>query len=185
MYNEVCLKDVESLSLPKDWSASVRDAVLNVIGIVRIAMLAGCEALVQDGDVKEARIHRLESDLAMIREELRIIGARMQRIDPHRRPQYTMVERMAILELRAMRGWNKAETARRFFVSDDPIRAWLRRADDDSLFQSRTPVNRFPDFVRYAVQQIKLFCPTLGSELESLNEARTGAGSSAGDCSAV
>ena len=24
------------------------------------------------------------------------------------------------------------------------------------------PVNRFPDFVRYAVQQIKLFCPPLG-----------------------
>ena len=69
---------------------------------------------------------------------------------------------MAILQLRAMRGWNKAETARRFFVTDDTIRAWLRRADDDSLVQTRTPVNRFPDFVRYAVQQIKLFCPTLG-----------------------
>ena len=30
------------------------------------------------------------------------------------------------------------------------------------MVQTRTPVNRFPDFVRYAVQQIKLFCPTLG-----------------------
>ena len=69
---------------------------------------------------------------------------------------------MAILELRAMRGWNKAETARRFFISDDTVRAWLRRTDDDLLIQCRTPVNRFPDFVRYAVQQIKLFCPTLG-----------------------
>jgi len=53
----------------------------------------------------------------------------MQRIDPHRRPQYTMVERMAILELRAMRGWSKAETARRFFITDDTIRAWLRLVD--------------------------------------------------------
>jgi len=69
---------------------------------------------------------------------------------------------MAILQLRAMRGWNKAETARHVFVSDDTIRAWLRRADDDSLVQTRTPVNRSPHFVRYAVQQIKLFCPTLG-----------------------
>ena len=72
------------------------------------------------------------------------------------------MERMAILQLRAMRGWNKAETARHFFVTDDTIRAWLRRVDDDSLVQTQTPVNRFPDFVRYAVQQIKLFCPTLG-----------------------
>ena len=155
-------EDIESLPLPKGWSKAARNAVLNVLGIVRIAMLAGREALILEGDVKEARIHQLESDLAMTREELRLIGSRMKRIDPHRRPQFTAVERMAILQLRAMRGWNKAETARRFFVTDDTIRAWLRRADDDSLVQTRTPVNRFPDFVRYAVQQIKLFCPTLG-----------------------
>ena len=61
-----------------------------------------------------------------------------------------------------MRGWNKAETARLFFVSDDTIRAWLQHADDDSLVQTRTPVNRFTDFVCYAVQQIKLFCLSLG-----------------------
>ena len=161
MYDNPC-EDIESLPLPKGWSKAARNAVLNVIGIVRIAMLAGRAALIKNGDVKEARIHQLESDLAMTREELRINGARMKRIDPQRRPQYPPVERMAILQLRAMRGWNKAETARRFFVTDDTIRAWLRRADDDSLVQTRTPVNRFPDFVRYAVQQIKLFCPTLG-----------------------
>jgi hypothetical protein len=32
--------------------------------------------------------------------------------------------------------------------------------------QTSTPVNRFPDFVRYAIQQIKLFCPTLGKDRE-------------------
>ena len=140
----------------------MRNAVLNVIGIVRIAMLAGREALITNGDAKDARIHQLESEVAMLREELRINGARMKRVPSHRRPQYTAIERMAILQLRAMRGWNKAETARHFFVTDDTIRSWLRRVDDDSLVQTQTPVNRFPDFVRYAVQQIKLFCPTLG-----------------------
>ena len=58
MCNEICEKDAESLPLPKDWSATVRNAVLNVIGIVRIAMLAGREALIQEGDVKDARIHQ-------------------------------------------------------------------------------------------------------------------------------
>ncbi len=159
---EVCEEDVETLRLPRNWHSYVRSAVLNVVGIVRVAMLAGREALIRNGDTKDARIHRLECEVAMLREELRINGARMQRVAPHRRPQYTTVERMAILELRAMRGWNKAETSRHFFVSDDTVRAWLRRVDDDSLVQTRTPVNRFPDFVRYAVQQIKLFCPTLG-----------------------
>ena len=81
----------------------------------------------------------------------------MKRIDPKRRPQYPPIERMAILELRAMRGWSKAETARRFCITTDTIRSWLRRADDDSLLQTKAPVNRFPDFVRYAVQRIKLF----------------------------
>ena len=81
-------------------------------------------------------------EVAMLREELRINGARMQRVPPHRRPQDTAVERMAILQLRATRGWNKAETSRRFSISDDTIRAWLRRADDDSLVDTHTPVIR-------------------------------------------
>jgi transposase InsO family protein len=81
---------------------------------------------------------------------------------------------MAILQLRAMRGWNKTETARHFLVSDDTVRAWLRRADDDSLVQTHTPVNRFPDFVRYAVQQIKVFCPSLGKVKIADTLARAG-----------
>ena len=86
----------------------------------------------------------------MLREELRIHGARMRRVPLIRRPQYTGLERMAILQLRAMRGWSKSETSRHFLVSDDTIRDWLRRVDDDALVQTSTPVNRFPDVVRYA-----------------------------------
>ncbi len=37
---------------------------------------------------------------------MRIVAARMKRIDPKRRPQYPSIERMAILELRAMQGWS-------------------------------------------------------------------------------
>jgi len=128
MCNEHRDKDAESLRLPKDWTTGVRNAVLNAIGIVRIAMLAGRETLIQVGNVKDARIHQLESEFAMTREELRLVGDRVRRIAPHRRPQYKMVERMAILELRAMRGWSKMETARHFFVSDDTIRTWLGEA---------------------------------------------------------
>jgi putative transposase len=174
MCDEIRQQDAESLRLPRGWAKSVRNAILNVVGLVRIAMLAGREALIQNGDSLHARIHRLESELAMTREEVRIKDARMKRIAPHRRPQYTTVERMAILQLRAMRGWNKTETARHFFVSDDTVRAWLRRADDDSLVDTHTAVNRFPDFVRYAIQQIKLFCPTLGKAKIADTLARAG-----------
>jgi hypothetical protein len=52
-------------------------------------MLAGREALIQNGDSKDARIHQLESEVAMLREEQRINDGRMRRVPPHRRPQYT------------------------------------------------------------------------------------------------
>jgi hypothetical protein len=93
-----------SLPLPRDWGSSVRSAVLNIVVLVRIATLAAREFLIEEGDVVHAKILRLESEVAMLREELRIVGARMRRIDPHRRPQYPPPQRMAILELRAMRG---------------------------------------------------------------------------------
>ena len=117
MCDEICGQTVESLRLPKGWQSYVRNAVLNVVGIVRIAVLAGREALTNNGDVNGARIHQLECEVAMLREELRINGVRMQRIAPHRHPQCTTVERLAILELGGMRGWSKAETARRFFLT--------------------------------------------------------------------
>ncbi len=54
------------------------------------------------------QIHRLETEVALQREELRLVAARMKRIDPHRRPQYLPAERMATLELRAICGWSCA-----------------------------------------------------------------------------
>ena len=101
-----------SIPLPKDWTDTIRSAILNIIGLLRIGMLTGREFLIREGDVLHAKVLRLEAEVSMLREELRINGTRMRRIDPHRRPQYAPVERMAILELRAMRGWNKAEIAR-------------------------------------------------------------------------
>jgi transposase InsO family protein len=174
MCDELREEDIESLPLPKDWNESVRHAVLNIVGIVRLAMLSGREFLIREGDVPQAHMHRLETEVALQREELRIVATRMNRIDPKRRPQYPPIERMAILELRAMRGWSKAETARHFCITADTLRAWLRRADDDSLLQTRSPVNRFPDLVRYAVQRIKLFCPSLGKVKIAETLARAG-----------
>ncbi len=78
----------------------------------------------------------------MLREKVRFINARMRRVPSHRRSQYTGLERMAILQLRAVRGWNQSETSRHFLVSDDTIRQWLRRVDDDALVQISTLVNR-------------------------------------------
>jgi hypothetical protein len=95
-FEQVTDDELSSLKLPKNWSQTVRHTVLNVSGIVRIAMLTGREFLIENGSTHQAKIHRLESEVAILREELRILGSRMNRIPPQRRPQYSPVERMAI-----------------------------------------------------------------------------------------
>jgi len=59
---------------------------------------------------------------------------------------------MAILELKAARGWSLEQTARAFQVTSATIAFWMKRRDGDgpdALVQVRQPVNRFPDVVQY------------------------------------
>jgi len=96
---------------------------------------------------------------------MRIKDARMALISPHRRPYYPPTERMAILELRAARGWSRQQTADAFLVTAATITSWIKRLDEegpDALVQLREPVNKFPEFVRYAVRLLKALCPTMG-----------------------
>lgn len=69
------------------------------------------------------------------------------------------------------------QAARAFLVTVETIRSWLKRVDEqgpDALVQLREPVNRFPDFVRYLVQQFKALCPMLGKVTISQILARAG-----------
>ena len=45
------------------------------------------------------------------------------------------------------------------------MRSWLRRVDEEgenALIQASEPVNKFPEFVRYLVKQLKVLLPTMG-----------------------
>jgi len=110
-------------------------------------------------------LDRALQDNALLREETRIKDVRMARIPPHRRPLYPPTERMAILELRAARGWSKAEAGRHFLVTDDTVGSWGVRVDEDgpgALVQTSVPVNKFPDFVAAMVVKLKRLFPMLG-----------------------
>ena len=156
------------ITLPKAWKGHVRSAMLHVISLAQYAAVYTRSWAVDsmNGRVRlKAENDRLLQELALRAEEIRIKDARMARIAPHRRPHYPPTERMAILELRAARGWSLAQTANTFQVSAATIASWIKRVDEegpDALVQLREPVNRFPDFVRYAVQRLKTHCPTLG-----------------------
>ena len=107
---------------------------------------------------------RLRNEILLLREESRIKDARMEQIPPHRRPHYPPVERLAILELRAARGWSLTQTAARFLVTPLTISSWTNRLDEegpDALVRIPEPVNRFPEFVGYLVRRLKVLCPSM------------------------
>lgn len=53
-----------------------------------------------------AEKQRLEQDVTLLREEIRIKDARMSQLDAHRRPRNPSTEHMAIWALRAAHGWS-------------------------------------------------------------------------------
>lgn len=54
----------------------------------------------------------------------------MARIDPPRRPYYAPTDRLAILQLRAARGWSLEQTAKAFLVTAATIATWVQRVDE-------------------------------------------------------
>lgn len=96
---------------------------------------------------------------------MRIKDARMLRIPAQRRPHYSPMERLSILELRAARGWSRSQTARSLLVTPATVCSWMGRLDEEgprAIVQTSEPVNKFPDFVGYVVRRLKVLCPTMG-----------------------
>jgi putative transposase len=134
-------------------------------------------------DSRNARVRlqadkdQLQQEVALLQAELRIKDARMHRLPAHRRPFYPPCQRLEILELRAARGWSLQQTADTFLVTVATLRSWMQRLEEDgpkALLQPPTPVNKFPEFVRHAVQRLQALCPTLGKKKLAEILARAG-----------
>ena len=156
------------IPLPRDWPCRVKSAILHVISLSQfsLAYTRGWAANSPNARIRlKAELDRALQETNLLREEVRIKDVRMTRLSPHKRPYYPSTERMAILPLKAARGWNLEQTARVFLVTADTIRSWLKRVDEEganALVQLREPVNKLPKYVRYIVQQLKALCPMLG-----------------------
>lgn len=156
------------ISLPKGWPEFARVAILHVIALARLAIMhARCWPDGSENDTLRLRSEydRLQCEVVMLRMELEIKDARIAAIDPHRRPNYSPRQRLQILRLRAARGWNKSQLARRFHVTVQTILNWMRALDDgDPLVGDYEEVKptRYPDYIRMIIQQIKAFFPILG-----------------------
>jgi putative transposase len=156
------------LTVPKRWTRSVQNALVNVMSLAHYALLSTRSWAANAANQRvrlSAKTDQLTHEIRLLREELRIKDARLARIPASRRPHYQPTERLAILELRALRGWSLAQTARVFLVTPPTIAAWFKRLDDHgpaALLRTAVPVNKFPDFVRYLVQRLQTLSPRLG-----------------------
>ena len=157
------------LPLPKGWPARVRSSAVQAISLAHFSLTfaRGVAANSINRRMRlQAEVDRLKQEISLLQEETRIKDSRMLRIAAQRRPHYPPTERLAILELRAARGWSTAETARCLLVTPLTVSSWMSRLDDegpDALVRLPEPVNRFPEFVGYLVRRLKTLCPTMGT----------------------
>jgi transposase InsO family protein len=156
------------IPLPRGWNRRAKSAILHILALGHYTFTALVARAANDRDRRTRRrseVDRLSHELGLLREELRIKDARMARVPPHRRPHYAPFERMAILELRASRGWSARQAAGGFHVTPTTLGSWKARIDEQgpsALLRIPVPVNKFPDPVRYIVRRLKLLCPRLG-----------------------
>ncbi len=157
-----------SVPLPTSWPKHAKAATLHVISLAHF-VLSHVRGFAISSPIHRVRLaaerDRLDSEVALLREEIRIKDARMANLAPHRRPHYQPTERMAILELMAARGWSKAQVGRRFLVTDDTVASWSGRIEEDgpsALVRTTVPVNKFPDFVAAMVIKLKTLFPMMG-----------------------
>jgi putative transposase len=156
------------IPLSKGWPNRIRSGVIHVISLAHFSLTFARSVAANSINARirlKAENSRLRQEIAILIEEARIKDSRMERIPAQRRPHYPPIERMAILELRAARGWSLSQTARRFLVTPATIASWNQRLDEEgpaALVRIREPVNKFPDFVRYIVRRLKVLCPTMG-----------------------
>ena len=113
------------IPLPRAWPSRVRSAILHVISLAQftVAYTRGWAADGANSRIRlKAELDRALQDNVLLREEMRTKDVRMARIPPHRRPLYPATERMAILEVKAARGWSLEQTAKRPLAEASPNR---------------------------------------------------------------
>jgi transposase InsO family protein len=159
---------VLAAALPKGWPRRVRSAAIHAMSLAHATLTTSRGWVANHWNARvrlKVEIDRLRQLVSLLEEELRIKDSRMLRIPGHERPHYPPIERLAILELRAIRGWSLTQTANRFLVTTATVSSWMRRLNEEgpgAIVQMPVPVNKFPEFVAYIVQRFKVLCPSLG-----------------------
>ena len=122
-------KNSPRIPLPKSWGKHVRIALLHVVALARYATAytRGWATNSLDGRViLKAENDRLQQEIALLREEIRIKDARMMLITPQRRPVGVELAFMRRLEAGPIHGNASAIGNRRSSHATSRIRQRLR-----------------------------------------------------------
>jgi hypothetical protein len=92
------------IRLPGQWPKRVKSGILHAISLASVA-LTHARGRVAGRRRLRAELEQADSEVALLREELSIKDGRWERSRSRRRPHYTPVQLMRILQLRAARGW--------------------------------------------------------------------------------
>jgi len=152
-----------SYSLPPGWSKHAKSALLHAIAMASTAVAVARGRAARRG--LHVELDRARQEITLLREELDLKDSRWVRLSARRRPHYSAIQRVRILQLKAARGWSCEQTAEALMIDEQTLKSWLRRVDEKgegALVRTTSPVNRFPDFVRYLVRQLKVLCPEMG-----------------------
>ena len=149
--------------LPKCWPKFVRRALVLACSMLKAAfdIEVGRRLDCSLHHTREHAAHeRLRLDSDSDREVLRLVSARLGRLDARKRPHYTKRERLRILELKTLNGWTAAQAAGRMLVDENTIYRWIKeliQAGEERLLAVEPPVNRFPQFVDRIAAQMANF----------------------------
>ncbi len=108
------------------------------------------------------------SEVALLQREIDIFRTQREQMPSHRRPDYSPEQRLAILQLRRMRGWNIRRTAERFVIHPNTLRLWIKAAEErnnSQLLAGTIVWNKLDDAVSWTVHELRRLClePEFGS----------------------
>jgi len=98
----------------------------------------------------------------LLRRENAIFRGQRENVRPHQRPEYSPEQRLAIVQLKRLRGWTLAETATRFVVHENTLRHWIYAVEGKGnarLLTGAIVFNKIDDAIRWTVHELRQLCP--------------------------
>ncbi|MCF6177199.1 MAG: integrase core domain-containing protein [Victivallaceae bacterium] len=122
--------NAQYIPLPKDWPDLIRRAMIHAVSLAHFDIICAWSRTA-NSEIQTVRlkgqIDKLQTELALTQNQLRIISLRFRRVPAKNRPYYLPTERMEILNHKAARGWNLKQTADAFQIAVETVASWLKR----------------------------------------------------------